>query len=48
MTAEQIRAAALTAACIWRPWSPSEPEPDAIDSLLTLADRFARWIEGDE
>ena len=42
------RALALLAAAVWRPWTPGQPESDAITALFVLADRFAGWIEGDE
>lgn len=47
MTAEQqIRAAALAAACTWL--SGIDPYPVGRRMVLETAEEFARWIEGDE
>lgn len=43
-----VRAAALTAAATWQPWTPGQPERDAIADLLETASVFAAWIESGE
>ena len=48
MTEPEIRAAALQAAATWQPWTPGQPESDAIAGLLSLAETFAAWIETGE